>query len=138
MQQDAEECLTEMLNCLNVVKTAGGKGIADENFGIEMQTETSLAEAEGGFEEPHIRTEKLYKLSCHIQGSKPQADGSSKGGTDLMPQVQRPTNACEETYYCLQRGLLMPAKRPANVCTCCRRVLCMAWRAHSKRTRPSC
>ena len=49
MQQDAEECLTEMLNCLNVVKTAGGKGIADENFGIEMQTETSLAEAEGGF-----------------------------------------------------------------------------------------
>ena len=87
MQQDAEECLTELLNCVNnVVKTPSGKGIVDENFAIEMETETKLDEAEGGSEEPTKRTEKFYKLSCHIQGQTKQADGSFKGATDLMPQ----------------------------------------------------
>eukprot|EP00802_Teleaulax_amphioxeia_P010545 Tamp_10573.p1 GENE.Tamp_10573~~Tamp_10573.p1 ORF type:complete len:521 (+),score=163.96 Tamp_10573:54-1616(+) len=87
MQQDAEECLTELLNCVNnAVKTPAGKGSVDENFAIEMEVETKLDEAEGGSEEPTKRPEKFYKLACHIQGPVQQADGSFKGATDMLPQ----------------------------------------------------
>lgn len=87
MQQDAEECLTELLNCVNnAVKTPAGKGSVDENFAIEMEVETKLDEAEGGSEEPTKRPEKFYKLACHIQGHVKQADGSFKGATDMLPQ----------------------------------------------------
>ena len=87
MQQDAEECLTEILNCVNgVIRTPEGKGTADDNFGIETQTETRLAEEEGGSEEPTTRTEKTFTLQCHIHGNKQQEDGSMKGATDMLPQ----------------------------------------------------
>ena len=86
-QQDAEECLTELLNCVNgVIRTPEGKGTADELFGIEMETETKLSEAEGGQEEPTKKTEKFLKLACHIQGNTKQEDGSWKGATDMLPQ----------------------------------------------------
>jgi len=86
MQHDAEECLTELLNCVNGVVKTNGKGLTDEHFRIEMDTVTTLAAGEGGSEEPTTKTDYTLKLSCHIQGNVKQADGSWKGGTDMMPQ----------------------------------------------------
>ena len=113
MQQDAEECLTELLNCVNsAVKTPDGKGLADETFGIEMQTETKLAAEEGGSEEPVVRTEKFLKLACHIQGNKMQEDGTLKGATDMLPQgiMHGLEGSLEKTSPSLGRSALYTTK----------------------------
>ena len=113
MQQDAEECLTELLNCVNsVVKTPDGKGTADENFGITMETETKLADAEGGSEEPTIRTEKFLKLSCHIHGQSQKADGTWGGATDMLPQgiMQGLDGSLEKNSPSLGRSALYTTK----------------------------
>jgi len=116
-QQDAEECLTELLNCVNgVVKTENGKGAADDLFGIEMETETKLSEAEGGSEEPTTRTEKFLKISCHIQGQTKQEDGSWKGATDMLPQgiAKGLEDTLEKTSPSLGRQALYTTKSRAT------------------------
>jgi ubiquitin carboxyl-terminal hydrolase 14 len=85
MQQDAEECLTQIMQVLNnKCKAPGGEALIDHLFGVHMDVKLKCAEtdAEGETSEE----EKLLKLSCHIDGSVPTGDGGSKGGTDLITQ----------------------------------------------------
>lgn len=84
MQQDAEECLTQLLNVLSQkVKTPDGKSAIEELFGIELEVEVKCAE---GDEPPTVEKEKSLKLTCHIEGAVPAGDGTNKGGTDLLTQ----------------------------------------------------
>jgi hypothetical protein len=39
---------------------------------------------------------------------------------DLRMPANRPANACNETYECLERDPLMPVKRPTNACNACK------------------
>ncbi|EKX37851.1 hypothetical protein GUITHDRAFT_165362 [Guillardia theta CCMP2712] len=84
MQQDAEECLSQLLQVYTQkIKTAEGKSFIEDLFGVELDVEVKCAEGD----EPAVtEKEKQLKISCHIQGPTPQPDGSSKGGTDFVTQ----------------------------------------------------
>eukprot|EP00286_Rhodomonas_abbreviata_P017948 CAMPEP_0181325370 /NCGR_PEP_ID=MMETSP1101-20121128/20883_1 /TAXON_ID=46948 /ORGANISM="Rhodomonas abbreviata, Strain Caron Lab Isolate" /LENGTH=414 /DNA_ID=CAMNT_0023433661 /DNA_START=116 /DNA_END=1357 /DNA_ORIENTATION=- len=84
MQQDAEECLTQLLYSLSEkVKRPDGKSVVEELFGLELDVEVKCTE---GDEPMVVEKEKALKLACHIEGAVAVGDGTNKGGTDLMTQ----------------------------------------------------
>jgi len=85
MQQDAEECLTQIMQVLNSkCKTSSGEALVENLFGITMDVKLKCAETDA--EGESVEEEKQFKLSCHIDGSVPSGDGTNKGGTDLITQ----------------------------------------------------
>mmetsp|Transcript_48425 Transcript_48425/g.115238 ORF Transcript_48425/g.115238 Transcript_48425/m.115238 type:complete len:521 (-) Transcript_48425:159-1721(-) len=82
-QQDAEECLTQIMQVLSSKVKEDGKSVVEDLFGIEMDIEVKATE---GDEPAYTEKEKVLKMACHIEGPVMQPDGSNKGGTDLLPQ----------------------------------------------------
>eukprot|EP00292_Cryptomonas_paramecium_P005927 CAMPEP_0113719636 /NCGR_PEP_ID=MMETSP0038_2-20120614/35952_1 /TAXON_ID=2898 /ORGANISM="Cryptomonas paramecium" /LENGTH=390 /DNA_ID=CAMNT_0000648085 /DNA_START=6 /DNA_END=1174 /DNA_ORIENTATION=+ /assembly_acc=CAM_ASM_000170 len=78
MQQDAEECLTQMLAVLSEQVQESGQSVVKNLFGIE--TTVSVKCAESPDEPERMEKESLLKISCHIEG----VTGEGKGGTDMM------------------------------------------------------
>ena len=82
-QQDADECLTQIMQVLSSKVKVEGRSVVEDTFGIEMDVEVKASE---GDEPAYTEKEKALKIACHIEGAVAQGDGSNKGGTDVLPQ----------------------------------------------------
>eukprot|EP00291_Cryptomonas_curvata_P026357 CAMPEP_0172174326 /NCGR_PEP_ID=MMETSP1050-20130122/13593_1 /TAXON_ID=233186 /ORGANISM="Cryptomonas curvata, Strain CCAP979/52" /LENGTH=386 /DNA_ID=CAMNT_0012846271 /DNA_START=17 /DNA_END=1174 /DNA_ORIENTATION=+ len=81
MQQDAEECFTQLMAVLSEQLQEGGQSVVKRLFGIETEVAVKCAEAPD--EPATTERESLLKITCHIEG----ASNEGKGGTDMLPQA---------------------------------------------------
>eukprot|EP00164_Ancoracysta_twista_P000155 GFYU01000227.1.p1 GENE.GFYU01000227.1~~GFYU01000227.1.p1 ORF type:complete len:493 (+),score=178.67 GFYU01000227.1:67-1545(+) len=63
LQQDAEECWSQLMRSMGVLKR-DGKPVIEDLFSLEFESKLKCAESED--EEVITRIERTHKLSCHI------------------------------------------------------------------------